>query len=134
MTPFRSHLPRAGFAPLNSEHPAAFLRAYQLVTTLTKNHRPASGRLSRAYVSLALMPERSDHSRAATLERYGAYEVRLVEFQQGGQAGDCLFWLELYCHVTKSSLDSCRCENLDDAETDADHFISRAKQLHNESE
>ena len=36
---------------------------------------------------------------------------------------DSLFWLELYCHVTQSSLDSCLCDSLDDAETVADHLI-----------
>jgi hypothetical protein len=80
------------------------------------------------------MPERGDHSRTATLDRYGAYEVRLVEFLQESANDDCLFWLELYCHFTGSSLDSCRCENLDDAETAADRLISSAKQLHDKSE
>ena len=104
-----------------------------LGTTLTKNNGPAFGRLYKAYVNLALMPERSDGSRVTTLERYGAYEVRLVEFLQGGPTEDYLFWLELYCHITSSSLDSCRCDNLDDAETVADHLISCAKQLYDES-
>jgi len=91
------------------------------------------GRLSKAYVSLTLMPERDDRSKMITLDRYGPYEVRLIEFLQGEVTGDCLLWLELYCHVTKSSLDSCRCENLDDAETAADLLISSAKQLHDRS-
>jgi hypothetical protein len=101
---------------------------------MTKNNGSTLGRLSRAYVSLALMPERGDHSRTTTLDRYGAYEVRLVEFLQSGSTGDCLFWLELYCHRTQSSLDSCRCDNLDDAETAADRLISCAKELHDRSE
>ncbi len=108
--------------------------AHQLVTTLTKNSGQNVGRLSSAYVSLALMPERSDRTRTATLDRYGSYEVRLVEIVQDGPTGDCLFWLELYCHVSKSSLDSCRCDNLEDAEIAADYFISSAKKLHDNSE
>jgi len=108
--------------------------AHQLVTTMTKNNGPISGRVSKAYVSLALMPDRGDHSRATTLERHGDYEIRLVEFLQGDPTVDCLFWLELYCHVTKSSLDSCRCDNLDDAEASADHLISIAKQLYDKTE
>jgi hypothetical protein len=107
---------------------------HQFGTTLTKNNGPTLGRLSKAYVSLALMPELSDRSRTTTLDRYGAYEVRLVEFLQDGPIGDYLFWLELYCHVTKSSLDTCRCGNLDDAEIAADHFISCAKHLDDKSE
>jgi hypothetical protein len=104
-----------------------------LGTTLTKNNGPVLGRLNEAYVSLAVMPERNDGSRAITLDRYGAYEVRLVEFLRGDPTGNCLFWLELCCHMTSSSLDSCRCETLDDAEPVADHFIACAKQLYDKS-
>jgi len=107
---------------------------HELVTTLAKNNKPTLGRLSRAYVGLALMPERSDHSRITTLDRYGAYEVRLVEFLQADEAGDCLFWLELYCHSTETALDSCRCDSLDDAEIGAEYLISSAKRLHHKSE
>jgi hypothetical protein len=103
-------------------------------TTLTTSNGLTLGRLSKAYVSLAFMRERDDHSRAATLAWCGAYEVRLVEFTQSEPAGECLFWLELYCHVTKTSLDSYRCDNLDDAEAAVDHLISCAKQLHDKSE
>ena len=35
-----------------------------------------------------------------------------------------------YCHITRSSLDSCRCDDLDDAEAAADCLVSRAKQLY----
>jgi hypothetical protein len=107
---------------------------HQLGTTLTKTNGPTLGRLNKAYVSLSLMPERSDRTKTTTLDRYGSYEVRLIEFSQGGPMNDSLFWLELYCHVTQSSLDSCLCDSLDDAETVADHLISCAKQLHDETE
>ena len=77
-------------------------------TTLTKRNGPL-GHLNNAYVCLALMPECSDGSKTVTLKRYGDYEVRLIDFSQGRSTADCLFWLELYCHMTRSSLDSCRC-------------------------
>jgi hypothetical protein len=35
--------------------------------------------------------------------------------------------------MIQSSLDSCRCDDLDDAETIADYLVSRAKQLYDES-
>ena len=106
----------------------------QLATTLTDNNGPTLGRLTKAYVNLALIAAGSDRSRSTTVDRYGTYEVRLVEFLGGGRASDCLFWLELYCHVAKSSVDSCRCDNFDDAEIAADDFISSAKQLRDKSE
>jgi hypothetical protein len=102
-------------------------------TTLTKRNGPL-GRLNNAYVGLALMPECGDGSKTVTLKRYGDYEVRLIDFSQGRSTADCLFWLELYCHMTRSSLDSCRCDDLDDAEAAADHLVSRAKELHDGTE
>ncbi len=101
----------------------------ELGTILIKG--PIWGRLNKAYTSLAFMPEHGDRSRTSTLDRYGAFEVRLMEISQGDPASDCLLWLELYCHVTGASLDSCRCDNLEDAETAADHLVASAKQLQN---
>jgi hypothetical protein len=102
--------------------------------TLTRKNGPALGHLNNAYVGLALMPERSDGSKTVTLKRYGNYEVRLIDFSQMGSPADCLFWLELYCHMTRMSLDSCRCDDLDDAEAAADFLVSRAKQLYDGTE
>jgi hypothetical protein len=121
---------RTNITPPDGEHQADLLVRHKLVTILIEKNGPALGRISRAYVSLALMPENSDRSRVITLERYGAYEVRLVEFSQKDPTKDSIFWLELYCHVTNSSLDSCSCDDLDDAEIAADYLISSAKQLH----
>ena len=103
---------------------------HQLGTILTQNNRPTFGRLSKAYVGLTFMPTCGGDLRTTTLEHFGTYEVRLVEFLQNGPTEDCLFWLELFCHVTQYSRDSCRCDNLDDAETAADHLLSCAKRLH----
>jgi hypothetical protein len=36
--------------------------------------------------------------------------------------------------MTRSSLDSCRCHDLDDAEAAADYLVSRAKQLYDSTE
>ena len=83
-------------------------------TTLTKRYGPL-GHLNNAYVGLALLPECSDGSKTVTLKRYGDYEVRLIDFSQDRSTADCLFWLELYCRMTRSSPDSCRCDDLDDA-------------------
>jgi hypothetical protein len=102
--------------------------------TLTRGDGPALGRLNNAYVGLALVPTCSDGSKTVTLKRYGDYEVRLIDFSQGGSTADGLFWLELYCHMTRLSLDSCRCDDLDDAEAAADYLVSRAKQLYDDSE
>ena len=106
----------------------------QLSGTILTKSNGSSGRLNNAYVGLALMPECSDGSKIVTFKRYGDYEVRLVDFSQGRSTADCLFWLELYCHTTRSSLDSCRCDDLEDAEAAADHLVARARQLYDGTE
>jgi hypothetical protein len=103
-------------------------------TTLTRRNGPALGRLNNAYVGLPLVPTCSDGSKTITLKRYGDYEVRLIDFSQAGSTADGLFWLELYCHMTRSSLDNYRCDDLDDAEAAADYLVLRAKQLYDDSE
>jgi hypothetical protein len=100
--------------------------------TLAKRNGPL-GRLNNAYIGLGFMPECSDGLKTVTLRRYGDYEVRLIDISRGRSTANCLFWLELYCHVTRSSLDSCRCDDLEDAEAAADHLISHAKQLYDDS-
>jgi len=102
----------------------------QLSGTILTRRNELLGRLNNAYVGLALVPECSDGSKTITLKRYGDHEVRLIDFSRGRSSTDCLFWLELYCHTTRSSLDSCRCDDLEDAEAAADHLVSRAKQLY----
>jgi hypothetical protein len=100
---------------------------------LRKKNKPLLGRLGQAYVRLLLIPESTDGSRTVSLARYGAYEVRLVEFSHCPASDDSCFWVRLHRRGLQSSLDSCWCDDLDDAETAAEHFVSRAKQLHNHS-
>jgi hypothetical protein len=97
---------------------------------LRKKNRPLMGRLYQAYVRLLLTPENTDGSRAVSLARYGAYEVRLVEFPRGSAAESCSLWLRLYDRDIRSSLDSRLCDDLDHAESLAEHLLSRARQLH----
>jgi hypothetical protein len=97
---------------------------------LRKKSRPLLCRLHQAYVGLMLATESKDGSRAISVVRYGAFEVRLVEFRHCGAFDASSFWIELYRHDTKSSLDRNRCNDLDDVETTAENLISRARQLH----
>lgn len=90
-------------------------------------NRPLERTLRHAYVALMLAPERKDGSRTVALARYGALEVRLLEFDHDERC-DASFWLELYCHDTRSSLDSCRCDDLDDADAIADSLLLRAQE------
>jgi hypothetical protein len=98
---------------------------------LRKKNRPLLNRLCQAYVRLLLTPESTDGSRTVSLARYGAYEVRLVEFSHRPVSDDSSFWVRLDRRGMQCSLDSCWCDDLDDAETAAEHFVSRARQLNN---
>jgi hypothetical protein len=85
--------------------------------------------LSRAYISLLLAPENADGSRAVSVGRHGDYEVRLVERLDRARTDISSLWVSLYRRDVASLLDSCRCDDLDHAETLATHLLSRAKQL-----
>lgn len=89
--------------------------------------RPHAGRLGpdhleqqilRAYVRLAVTPERADGSRSATLARLGALEVRLTECPRTNGALPHVppFWVEIYSHAAGSTVDSCGCFEFDEVE------------------
>jgi hypothetical protein len=75
-------------------------------------------RILRTYVQLAVTAERADGSRSATLARFGALEVRLIECPQpaGPVPAEPPFWLEIYSHETGSTVDRWGCFEFDEAE------------------
>jgi hypothetical protein len=91
--------------------------------------RPGS-RLHQAYVGLMFAPERPDGSRTVPIARHGVFEVRLFEPRDRTACSAAPFWIEIYCHDTRSVLDSCRCDDLDDAEIAAERLVSCARALH----
>jgi hypothetical protein len=86
-------------------------------------------RLYGAYVGLLNAPLNAQGWRAVSLDRFGAFEVRLIEFADGGAPADTDIWIELYRHDTQASLDSCRCQDLDEAEAFAALLLAHARQL-----
>jgi len=87
-------------------------------------------RLVRAYVLLLLIPEDEHGSRTVSLDRYGHYDVRLVEIADDNPVtADELPWVELYDHDCQVVLDSCRPDDFEDAAIAADGLISQARQL-----
>ena len=86
-------------------------------------------RLVRIYLALFLLPWQ-DGTRSIRLARFGAYEVRIVEFAQDLTGDDFPLWLELYAHDIQGSLDSCGCDAFEDAVDAADELIERASALH----
>jgi hypothetical protein len=99
-------------------------------TTLRNKNTVLVGRLYQAYVAIMLAPEGKNGARTVSLARYGAFEVRLTEFRTGRAADASSFWLELYRHDARASLDGCYFGDLLDAETVVEHFMLRAGELH----
>jgi hypothetical protein len=97
---------------------------------LRKKATSPGSRLHQAYVGLMFAPEQEDGSRAVPIARHGVFEVRLFELRDRCVDGAAPFWLEIYCHDTRSVLDSCRCDDLDDAEIAVERLVSCASALH----
>jgi hypothetical protein len=91
-------------------------------------------RLYSAYVSLTFAPKNESNSRMVSVARFGAFEVRLVELADHPNTEGPDFWIELYRHDAKSSLDSYRCQDLEEGEPIANRLISDAKELHESSD
>jgi hypothetical protein len=89
-------------------------------------------RLHKAYVGLTFAAKNEDGTRTVPIKRFGTFEVRLVGFSTGRKTDSLDIWIELYSYDTQSSLDSCLCHDLDEAEPMLEHLISSARHL-NES-
>jgi hypothetical protein len=93
----------------------------------TVRNKLTERQIIRAYLALFLVPTGEDGSKVAPLARFGAYEVRLVEFT--GDGGP-LLWLELYAHDIHCSLDSFGCDTFDEAVMGAEELVAQAQELH----
>jgi len=83
-------------------------------------------RIARAYGKLSSIPV--DGSKPLiSLASIGNYEIRMFR----GRAVDLdgLFWLELFDHVTKTSVDSFRCDKIKDAVAVFEDFMSQGANL-----
>jgi hypothetical protein len=83
----------------------------------------------KSYVGLATATTDEDGSRTIAIRRFGALEVRLVEFAARQQADSLDIWIELYDYDTQTSLDSCLCHDIDEAEPMLEHLLSSARRL-----
>jgi len=86
-------------------------------------------RLLRAHVELYVRRREEPGSKSAPVLRHGAYEVRLLQLLRGSSADPFIFWLELFDHNQRISLDSGSAENLRKALGIAEELISHAEQL-----
>jgi hypothetical protein len=96
----------------------------------TVRNKLTERQIIRAYLALFLVPTGEDGSKVTPLARFGAHEVRLVEFTERCSADGPLLWLELYAHDIHCSLDSFGCDEFDEAVMAAEKLIAQAQELH----
>ena len=85
-------------------------------------------RIARAYVKLSCIPENSSET-SVSLVSIGSCEIRMFQGPEVDFDGVPLFWLELFDHSTKTSVDGCNCHRIKDAVPLFDDFISQADRL-----
>jgi hypothetical protein len=90
-------------------------------------------RLTRAYISLLLVPTDEEGLRSVSLARYCKYEVRLVESALTPAVDSQKLWVDLYAHDVHARIDRCSVNDLDEAVAAAEYLISRARTLNEES-
>jgi hypothetical protein len=74
-----------------------------------------------------------DGCRTATVARYGAYEVRLVEPLLDPQHDIIPFWVELFDHESAVMIDSCGGYDFEETAAGAAALISQATLLHRDA-
>lgn len=89
-------------------------------------------RIARAYVKLLCIPEGTSEA-SISLAWIGSCEIRIFEGSQADSDGMPLFWLELFDHSAKTSVDSFSCHEIKDAVVVFEDFISQAGLLNEAS-
>ena len=85
-------------------------------------------RIAGAYVKLSSIPV--DGSKPLiSLASIGNCEIRMFRGREAELDGTSLFWLELFDHVTKTSVDSFQCDKIEDAVSVFEDFMSQGTNL-----
>jgi len=85
--------------------------------------------LIRAHIELQITPTESPDVKFVPVVRHGAYEIRLFDSTHGPAANAFDFWLELFDHGQKISVDSGGTDDLETAVTIAEALVADAKEL-----
>ena len=95
----------------------------------TSERTLAELRIARAYVRLCAIPEDSPEA-SVSLASIGSHEIRMLRSPEVVP----LFWLELFDHSTKMSVDSFCCHRLKDAVPVLCNFLAQADDLNKPGE
>ena len=81
-------------------------------------------RIARAYVKLSSIPV-DGSKQSVSLASIGNCEIRMFRGREADFDGMPLVWLELFDHLTKTSVDSFGCDKIKDATAVFDYFMSQ---------
>ena len=95
----------------------------------TSERTLAELRIARAYVRLCAIPEDSPEA-SVSLASIGSHEIRMLRSPEVVP----LFWLELFDHSAKMSVDSSCCHRLKDAVPVVCNFLAQANDLNKPGE
>jgi hypothetical protein len=104
-------------------------RRASVISEATRN-KSIEWQIIQSYVWVLRAPQDIDGHRTCPLARYGAYEVRLLEPSQIPEGDARPFWIELYDHDRKVTLNSFQSDDLEDAAVTASTLIAEAELLH----
>jgi hypothetical protein len=90
-------------------------------------------RISQAYLKLCAVPEGTPGA-SVSLASIGSHEIRMLAHPATDLDSAPLFWLELFDHSMKTSVDSFRCHRLKDAVPVFSDFVARANVLNRTGE
>ena len=90
-------------------------------------------KIEEAYVKLCAMREETRDA-SVSLALIGSHEIRMLADPEVVPDGTPLFWLELFDHSMKTSVDSFRCYRLNDAALVFNDFVVHASELNKPSE
>ena len=89
-------------------------------------------RIAQAYLNLLCIPEGSSNA-SVSLAWIGSCEIRIFEGPQANTDGMPLFWMELFDHWAKTSVDTFSCNEIEDAAVVFEDFIAQANDLNETS-
>lgn len=79
----------------------------------------------RSYIKLLSLPESAHGAKSVSLARIGNYEIYIFDDTQSDEADRPLFWMELFDHDARLSIDSCCCRDIKAAVVAFENFISQ---------
>lgn len=83
-------------------------------------------RIAQAYIALSSAPKGKYGERTVSIVRIRNYEIRMVESCSSDMADTFLFWIELFDHDIQSTVDSCRCREIEDGVAGFEQFLRQA--------